>query len=155
MTSWWWISRKKKIVTTELRLVTNPTSHFLWLKSQYLFENLPATSVRQTIRLSGHVEQPHTSIPGFSVIWGQRCKRVAAGLCLPIGPITQLSPWMTRNPGTHTCTSICFGRSEDIPKKSFRLDGREGYEDVGCFYEHLGRVWRYSPIRDSVPTSIT
>lgn len=32
------------------------------------------------------------SLPRFRVIWGQRCPRVAASLCLPIGPFTQLSP---------------------------------------------------------------
>ena len=33
-----------------------------------------------------------TSIPGLRVIWGQCCPRVAAGPCLPNGPITQLRP---------------------------------------------------------------
>ena len=34
------------------------------------------------------------------VIWGHCCLRVAAGPCLPNGPITQLSPYFTRNPCT-------------------------------------------------------
>ena len=38
-------------------------------------------------------------IPGLRVIWRQYCLR-AAGPCLPHGPITQLSPYLTRNPGT-------------------------------------------------------
>ena len=34
------------------------------------------------------------------VVWGQCCLRVATGPCLPNGPITQLSPYLTRNPFT-------------------------------------------------------
>ena len=39
----------------------------------------------------GHTER-------LRVIWGQCCLRVAAGPCLPKGPITQLSPYFNRNP---------------------------------------------------------
>ena len=31
------------------------------------------------------------NLPGLRVMRGQRCPRVAVGLCLPVGPITQLS----------------------------------------------------------------
>ena len=34
------------------------------------------------------------------VIWGHCCPRVAAAPSLPNGPITQLSPYLTRKPGT-------------------------------------------------------
>ena len=45
--------------------------------------------------------RPWTMIlPGLWVIWGQCCPRVAAVLSLPNGPITQLSPYFTRNPCT-------------------------------------------------------
>ena len=40
-------------------------------------------------------------LPGLWVIWGQCCPRVAAGLCLPNGPITQLSPYLIRKPGIY------------------------------------------------------
>ena len=39
------------------------------------------------------------TVPGLRVIWGQCCPRVAAAPSLPNGPITQLSPYLTRNPG--------------------------------------------------------
>ena len=38
------------------------------------------------------------SIQRLWVIWGQCCLRVAADPCLPNGPITQLSPYLTWNP---------------------------------------------------------
>ena len=37
-------------------------------------------------------------IPRLQVILGHCCLRVAAGPCLPNGPITQLSPYFIRNP---------------------------------------------------------
>ena len=43
---------------------------------------------------------PTSLIPGLRVIWGQCCPGVAAGPCLPNGPITQLRPYLTRKPRT-------------------------------------------------------
>ena len=37
-------------------------------------------------------------IQRLCVIWGQCCLRVGASPCLPNSPITQLSPYLTRNP---------------------------------------------------------
>ena len=56
-----------------------------------------------------NIRQPSLSVSGckswqilliqrLRVIWGQCCQRVAAGTCLPNGPITQLSPYLTQNP---------------------------------------------------------
>ena len=41
-----------------------------------------------------------TNIQRLWVIWGQCCLRAAAGHGLPNGSITQLSPYLTRNPCT-------------------------------------------------------
>lgn len=44
-------------------------------------------------------------LPGLRVIWGQGCPKMAAGPCLPNGPITQLSPWVIRKPGI-SCNDV-------------------------------------------------
>ena len=61
------------------------------------------------------------------VIWGHCCLRVAACPCLPNGPITQLSPYLTQN----HCTSLLrfeikvaniFSSSKCIEKSRFSDD---------------------------------
>ena len=49
--------------------------------------------------------KPH--VPGLRVILGQYCPRVATGPSLPNGPLTQLSPYLTRKPGTCILADLC------------------------------------------------
>ena len=51
-----------------------------------------------TLFIDGPLSLSPTDIQRLWVNWGQCCLRVAAGPCLPNGPITQLSPYMIRNP---------------------------------------------------------
>ena len=44
------------------------------------------------------VEIKNSCVRGLRVIWEQCCRTVAAGPCLPNGPIIQLSPYLIRNP---------------------------------------------------------
>ena len=46
------------------------------------------------------IYKSRSEIQRLWVIWGQCCPRVVAAPSLPNGPITQLSPYLTRKPGT-------------------------------------------------------
>ena len=80
----------------------------------------------------------------LGVILGQCCLRVAASPCLPNGPITQLSPYFTRNPCTwYLAPNFLFssrvellrlltkkgerGQSVKLPRQQRRKEGLEGF----------------------------
>ena len=85
-----------------------------------------------SLKTTHHVE----FVLGFRVIWGQRCPIVAAGLCLPIGPITQLSPLMTRKPGTTPASDWASVAWQTVLPSSVCPSLRAAFSDSRCLGEN-------------------
>ena len=73
-------------------------------------------------------------LSGIWVKWGQCCPRVTASPCLPNGPITQLSPYLTQNPGTF---AHCHSSALSMTNEKSDLNHFDEYKNSFSVYLSL------------------